>query len=163
MTVYIFLKLESIPAEPQAISQLARAAQGSMRDALSLTDQAIAQGNGQVTNQVVTDMLGLMDKGQIIKLVHAVLNKDNQAVFEQVEQLSYQAPDYLQVLAEIMSLLHQVALTQFVPDACKLETISARAIYQLAKTMPAEQVQLLYQIALQGKKDLPFADRFTGV
>lgn len=151
------LNQENLPAEKAAIAQLSRAAQGSMRDALSLTDQAIAQGNGQVTNQVVTDMLGLMDKGQILKLVHAVLNKDSDAVFAQVEQLSYQAPDYLQVLAEIMSLLHQVALTQYVPDACKLETVSARAIYQLAKTMPAEQVQLLYQIALQGKKDLPYA------
>lgn len=151
------LQQEAIPAEAPAIAQLARAAQGSMRDALSLTDQAIAQGDGNITNQVVTDMLGLMDKGQIIKLVHAVLNKDSTAVFEQVEQLSFQAPDYLQVLAEILSLLHQIALTQFVPDACKLETISARAIYQLAKTMPAEQVQLLYQVALQGKKDLPFA------
>lgn len=151
------LQQEQLPAENAAIAQLARAAQGSMRDALSLTDQAIAQGNGQVTNQVVTDMLGLMDKGQILKLVHAVLNKNSDGVFEQVEQLSYQAPDYIQVMGEIMSLLHQVALTQFVPDACKLETVSARAIYQLAKSMPAEQVQLLYQIALQGKKDLPYA------
>jgi DNA polymerase-3 subunit gamma/tau len=68
------------------------------------------------------------------------------------------------VLAEIMSLLHQIALTQFVPDACKLETISARAIFQLAKSVPAEQVQLLYQIALTGKKDLPHAaDARTGL
>lgn len=148
---------ENIPAEADAIAQLSRAAQGSMRDALSLTDQAIAQGNGQISNAIVTDMLGLMDKGQILKLVHAVLTKENNAVIQQVEQLSLQAPDYAQILAEILSLLHQVALTQFVPDACKLETISARAIYQLAKTMPAEHVQLLYQIALQGKKDLPFA------
>jgi DNA polymerase-3 subunit gamma/tau len=151
------LEQEKIPADEAAIAQLSRAAQGSMRDALSLTDQAIAQGNGHVTNAIVTDMLGLMDKGQILKLVHGVLTQQSNAVMEQVEQLSFQGPDYAQILAEIMSLLHQVALTQFVPDACKLETISARAIYQLAKTVPAEQVQLLYQIALQGKKDIQFA------
>ena len=148
---------EHISYEDVGIAQLARAAQGSMRDALSLTDQAIAQGNGQVTSQVVSDMLGLMDKDQVLKLVHGVLNKDAAEVMAQVEVLSFQAPDYTQVIAEILSLLHQVALTQFVPDACKLETVSARAIYQLSKMISPEHVQLLYQIALQGKKDLPYA------
>lgn len=148
---------EKLEFEAEAIAQLSRAAMGSMRDALSLTDQAIAQGNGVVSSSIVTQMLGLMDKGQVLKLVFAIINKDANSVMEQVEQLSYQAPDYGQLLAEILSLLHQVALTQFVPDACKLETISARATYQIAKTITAEQVQLLYQIALQGKKDLPFA------
>ena len=151
------LEQEQLPFETGAIAQLARAAQGSMRDALSLTDQAIAQGNGKVTTDIVVDMLGLMDKGQILKLVHAVLNKDASGVMQQVESLSYQAPDYSQVISEILSLLHQVALTQFVPDACKLETVSARAVFQLSKLVSAEQIQLLYQIALQGKRDLPFA------
>lgn len=151
------LTLENLPFENQGLLQIARAAQGSMRDALSLTDQAIAQGNGNVSNEVVTDMLGLMDKNQILKLVHAVFSGEANQVMEQVESISFQAPDYSQVLNEIMSLLHQVALTQFVPEACKLETVSARAIFQLSKMLPAEQVQLSYQIALQGKKDLPFA------
>jgi DNA polymerase-3 subunit gamma/tau len=155
---------ECIPFDKEALNQLARAAQGSMRDALSLTDQAIAQGNGVVGIQIVTDMLGLMDKNQVLKLVHAVVQKDSQKVMQQVELMSIQAPDYALVLAEIMSLLHQVALTQFVPDACKLETISARAIFNLAKSVPAEQIQLLYQIALTGKKDLPHAaDARTGL
>ena len=155
---------ENIQFEKEALSQLARAAQGSMRDALSLTDQAIAQGNGVVGLQIVTDMLGLMDKNQVLKLVHAVVQKDSQKVMQQVELMSEQAPDFALVLSEIMSLLHQIALTQFVPDACKLETISARAIFQLAKSVPAEQIQLLYQIALKGKKDLPHAaDSRTGL
>ena len=155
---------ESIPFDKEALSQLARAAQGSMRDALSLADQAIAQGNGVVGLQIVTDMLGLMDKNQVLKLVYAVVQKDSSNVMQQVELMSNQAPDYALVLAEIMSLLHQIALTQFVPDACKLETISAKAIFQLAKTVPAEQIQLLYQIALTGKKDLPHAaDARTGL
>jgi DNA polymerase III subunit gamma/tau len=151
------LQQENIPCETDALAQLARAAQGSMRDSLSLTDQAIAQGNGQVSLQIVTDMLGLMDKNQVLKLLNSVIQKDAQAVLAQIEQMSFQAPDYGQVMAELMSLLHQIALTQFVPDACKLETTSARAIYQLANSVAPEQVQLLYQIALQGKKDLPFA------
>jgi DNA polymerase-3 subunit gamma/tau len=155
---------EGIVFDKEALNQLARAAQGSMRDALSLTDQAIAQGNGVVSLQIVTDMLGLMDKNQVLKLVHAIVQKDSAAVMQQVEFMANQAPDYGLVLAEIMSLLHQIALTQFVPDACKLETISARAIFQLAKSVPAEQVQLLYQIALTGKKDLPHAaDARTGL
>ena len=155
---------EQIENEPEALAQLARAAQGSMRDALSLSDQAIAQGNGNVSLNIVTDMLGLMDKTQVLKLLNAVFNKQNEMVFELVESMSEQAADYSQVLNELMSLLHQIALTQFVPDACKLETISARAIYQLAKRVAAENVQLLYQIALQGKRDLPFAaDAKTGL
>lgn len=155
---------ERLTFDKEALSQLARAAQGSMRDALSLTDQAIAQGNGLVGLQIVTDMLGLMDKNQVLKLVHAIVQKDSQKVMQQVELMSEQAPDYTLVLSEIMSLLHQIALTQFVPDACKLETISARAVFQLAKSVPAEQVQLLYQIALTGKKDLPHAaDARTGL
>ena len=155
---------EHIANEPEALAQLARAAQGSMRDALSLSDQAIAQGNGNVSLSIVTDMLGLMDKTQVLKLLNAVLNKQNEMVFELVELMSEQAADYSQVLNELMSLLHQIALTQFVPDACKLETISARAIYQLAKKSVPEHIQLLYQIALQGKRDLPFAaDAKTGL
>jgi DNA polymerase-3 subunit gamma/tau len=158
------LSEEGIKSDKEALSQLARAAQGSMRDALSLTDQAIAQGNGVVGLQIVTDMLGLMDKNQVLKLVHAVVQKDSAKVMQQVELMAIQAPDYALVLAEIMSLFHQIALTQFVPDACKLETISARAIFQLAKSVPAEQIQLLYQIALTGKKDLPHAaDARTGL
>lgn len=158
------LEQEKIPFDKESLSQLARAAQGSMRDALSLTDQAIAQGNGVVGLQIVTDMLGLMDKNQVLKLVHAIVQKDSAAVMQQVEFMANQAPDFGLVLAEIMSLLHQIALTQFVPDACKLETISARAIFQLAKSVPAEQIQLLYQIALTGKKDLPHAaDARTGL
>ncbi|MCF2949850.1 DNA polymerase III subunit gamma/tau [Paraglaciecola aquimarina] len=155
---------EKLSFDKDALNQLARAAQGSMRDALSLTDQAIAQGNGVVGLQIVTDMLGLMDKNQVLKLVHAVVQKDSAEVMQQIEFMANQAPDFSQILAEMMSLLHQIALTQFVPDACKLETISARAIYQLAKSVPVEQIQLLYQIALSGKKDLPHAaDPRTGL
>lgn len=151
------LEAESIAYEASALALLARAAQGSMRDALSLTDQAIAQGDNQVLAGIVTDMLGLMDKHQLLRLIHAVVKKEPQTAMDIVAAMAEQAPDYGQVLAELSSLLHQIALTQWIPDACKLETTSAKAVYQLAKTLPAEQVQLLYQIALQGQKDLPYA------
>ena len=151
------LQQEQLPFEQPALALLARAAQGSMRDALSLTDQAIAQGGNQVLASVVTDMLGLMDKNQLLKVVHAVVSKSPVDVLQLVNDIAEQAPDYDNVHGELASLLHQIALTQWVPEACKLETTSAKAIFQLAKTIPAEQVQLLYQIALQGRRDLPFA------
>lgn len=151
------LQQESIPFEAPALALLARAAQGSMRDALSLTDQAIAQGDNQVAAAIVTDMLGLMDRHQILKLLFALVKKDAPGLLDIVASMAEQAPDFGQVLAELSSLLHQIALTQWVPETCKLETTSAKAIYQLAKALPAEQVQLFYQIALQGRKDLPHA------
>jgi DNA polymerase-3 subunit gamma/tau len=151
------LQQEQLESETEALNQLARAAQGSMRDALSLTDQAIAQGNGVVSLSIVTDMLGLMDKNVVLKLLNSVLQKQADEAMQLVEAMSMQAADFAQVLAELMSLLHQVALTQLVPEACKLETIAARAIYQIAKGVAPEHIQLLYQIALNGKKDLPHA------
>ena len=151
------LEQESVPFEASALALLARAAHGSMRDALSLTDQAIAQGDNQVAAAIVTDMLGLMDKHQVLKLLHQVIKKSPRDVLQIVEDMSQQSPDYSQLLAELSSLLHQIALTQWVPDACKLETTSAKAIYQLSKQVSAEQVQLFYQIALEGRKDLPHA------
>ncbi|QJR82139.1 DNA polymerase III subunit gamma/tau [Alteromonas pelagimontana] len=151
------LQQEAIPFEEPALALLARAAQGSMRDALSLTDQAIAQGDNRISTAIVTDMLGLMDRHQLLKLLYAVVQKKPHDLMEIVAQMAEQSPDYNQLLAELSSLLHQIALTQWVPDVCKLETTSAKAIYQLAKQVPAEQVQLLYQIALQGRKDMPYA------
>lgn len=151
------LAAESIQSEPQALSELAKAAQGSMRDALSLTDQAIAQGDGHVSSDVVNSMLGLMDRTQVLKLLNAIMLKDKYAAFEIVSEIASKSPDYQQVMAELLSFLHQIALTQFVPDVCKLETSAAKSIYYLASKLPPEQVQLLYQIVLQGRKDLQYA------
>ena len=158
------LAQEQLQNDTEALSQLARAAQGSMRDALSLTDQAIAQGNGVVSLSIVTAMLGLMDKNLVLKLLNAVLQKNNNEMMQLVEHMAMQSADFSQVLAELMSLLHQVALSQIVPEACKLETIAARAIFQVAKAASAEHIQLLYQIVLNGKKDLAHAaDPRSGV
>ena len=151
------LEQESIPFEAPALSLLSRAAQGSMRDALSLTDQAIAQGDNKVIQSVVTDMLGLMDKQLLLKLLNGVIEKQKGQILDLVDQLAQQAPDYSQVLSELSSLLHQIALTQWEPEACKLETTSARAIFTMAKRLQPEHVQLLYKLTLEGIKELPLS------
>ena len=151
------LNSEQLSFEKSALALLARSAHGSMRDALSLTDQAIAQGNGQVNANVVTDMLGLIDTDQISKLTAAILDKDKARALQLTEELSLRGADFKTALAELMSVFHQVALTQFIPEACKLETSQARQVYSWARAVPPELVQLYYQIALQGRKDLQWA------
>ena len=116
-----------------ALALLARAAQGSMRDTLSLTT-TIAQGGNQVLASVVTDMLGLMDKNQLLKVVH-VVSTSPADVLQLVNDIAEQAP--IMTTYTAIGCAAQITLTQWVPEACKLETTSAKAIFQLAKTIPA--------------------------
>ncbi|MBT0587496.1 DNA polymerase III subunit gamma/tau [Alteromonas oceanisediminis] len=158
------LNEESIEHEAQALQLIARSAQGSMRDALSLTDQAIAQGNNHVTQAVVTDMLGLLDRNHIVKILHALATNQSNELFAVIDDVAQKSPDFSQILKEINATLHQVALTQIVPDACKLDTSHAKTIYQLSKMLTAEHVQLLYQIGVDGLRTLEFApDPRSGV
>jgi DNA polymerase-3 subunit gamma/tau len=158
------LTAESLDYEVPALSQIARAAAGSMRDALSLTDQAIAQGNNQVSLDTVISMLGLLDKNQILRLAKCICERDAQGAMQQLDEICAESPDYSQVLSQLLALLHQVALTQIVPDICKLDTNVAKPIYTLSKAVTEEHIQLLYQIGLNGKRDLPFApDALTGL
>nr|WP_136252158.1 DNA polymerase III subunit gamma/tau [Ningiella ruwaisensis] len=155
---------ENIAFEEQGLSQIARAAAGSMRDALSLTDQAIAQGNNKVSLATVVNMLGLLDKNQVLRLVKYICERDANNAMEQLAQITAESPDYSQVLSQLLALLHQIALTQIVPDVCKLETSHAKPVYTLAKSVSPEHIQLLYQIGLNGKRDLPYApDALTGL
>lgn len=151
------LQAENIAFENKALELLARSAHGSMRDALSLTDQAIAQGNGQVMSEVVSEMLGLIDADQISNLVKAIFEKDKIRVLEISSELALMGTDFKAALADLMSVFHQIALTQFVPEACKLETAQARQIYAWARAINPELIQLYYQIALQGRKDIEWA------
>ncbi|MGQ8366855.1 DNA polymerase III subunit gamma/tau [Glaciecola sp. 1036] len=158
------LSEENVAFEDAGLLQLARAANGSMRDALSLTDQAIAQGNNQVSLSVVTHMLGLLDRNLVLKLVKAVFERSGPDAMQQLSKISQDAPDYSQVLSQIMASLHQISLTQIVPEVCKLDSGSAKAIYTLSKAASPEHVQMLYQIALNGKRDIAFApDPFSGL
>ncbi|WP_371195565.1 DNA polymerase III subunit gamma/tau [Glaciecola sp. SC05] len=158
------LDAENLIFELPALSQIARAAAGSMRDALSLTDQAIAQGNNRVTLDTVVSMLGLLDKNQVLRLAKCICERDADNAMRQLDEICADSPDYSQVLSQLLGLLHQIALTQIVPDICKLDTTVAKPIYTLSQAVSAEHIQLLYQIALNGKRDLPFApDALTGL
>ncbi|MCW7552340.1 DNA polymerase III subunit gamma/tau [Endozoicomonas gorgoniicola] len=148
---------EHIPYETSALWQLARAADGSMRDSLSLTDQAIAFGNGRVSEGEVSSMLGTIDQGQVMKMVRALSTADAGSVLKAVADLAEHAPDYMAVLNDMLSVLHRVAIAQAVPDAVDNSQGDREQVLQLAGNMRAEDVQLYYQIGLVGKRDLPLA------
>ncbi|WP_422448230.1 DNA polymerase III subunit gamma/tau [Endozoicomonas sp. ALB091] len=148
---------EQIPCEVAALWQLARAADGSMRDALSLADQAIAFGNGRVSEAEVGAMLGTIDQGQVMKMVMALSTANAAHILGSVSSLAEHSPDYLAVLDDMLSLLHRVAIAQAVPDAVDNSQGDREQVIALASSMTAEDVQLYYQIGLVGKKDLPLA------
>ncbi|WP_257253973.1 MULTISPECIES: DNA polymerase III subunit gamma/tau [unclassified Endozoicomonas] len=148
---------ESIPFEGPALWQLARAADGSMRDSLSLTDQAIAFGNGQVTEQEVSAMLGTIDQGQVMKMVRALSSGGAPEVLAAIANLAEHAPDYVAVLDDMLSMLHRIAIAQAVPEAVDNSQGDREQVLELAGNMRAEDVQLYYQVGLVGKRDLPLA------
>jgi DNA polymerase-3 subunit gamma/tau len=146
------LKREKIELEPQALNLLARAAAGSMRDALSLLDQAIAHGGGKVAAASVSDMLGTIDQGHLARLLEAVAAGDAASAVKIADEMQARSLSFDTALADLASLLLQVALAHSLPDAVH----DARA-RELAQRIDAESVQLYYQIALQGREDLPLA------
>lgn len=148
------LKEESVEAEEGALWLLARAAEGSMRDALSLTDQAIAFGAGSVTEADVRAMLGTIDHRVVFELLDALSRSDGRQLVQLVGALAEFAPDYSSVLAEMISILHRIALAQVVPDAIDNALGDKQQVLDLAGRIRAEEVQLFYQIALTGRKDL---------
>lgn len=146
---------ELVEADKTALNLLAKAADGSMRDALSLLDQAIAFGKGQVGEAAVNDMLGSIPRTHFSALVLALAANDITAVMECVAGLAEQSADFHSVLVELLSLFHQVALYQSVPQAVDQETIDTELVSKLAAAMSPEELQLFYQIALMGRRDLP--------
>ncbi|MDG4554611.1 MAG: DNA polymerase III subunit gamma/tau [Candidatus Competibacter sp.] len=150
------LEREEIPREPAAVQLIARAGDGSMRDALSLLDQAIAFGGGRVEASAVEAMLGSIDRRRVVSLLQTLAAGEAPAVMRQVAELDELAPDYAMVLAELLSLLQRVALAQAVPGAVPEDGVAdPEDLQQLARTLPPEDVQLFYQIALLGRRDLP--------
>jgi DNA polymerase-3 subunit gamma/tau len=142
---------ENIAAEPGALKQIARAADGSMRDALSLLDQAIAYGGGRVDEAEVREMLGAIEHGYVANLLKALAAADGAALLQHIAALGEFAPDYDGVLAELLSLLHNIAVTQAVPGAAVDEHLDADIVQHLAAALSPEDVQLFYQIALMGR------------
>lgn len=151
------LDAENIPFEDDALWLLGRAADGSMRDAMSLTDQAIAFGEGKVLAADVRSMLGTLDHGQVYGVLHALIEGDARGVIEAVRQLAEQGPDWSGVLAEMLNVLHRVAIAQALPDAVDNGQGDRERVLGLAQALPAEDVQFYYQMGLIGRRDLPLA------
>lgn len=151
------LNAEEISFDEPALWLLARSADGSMRDALSLTDQAIAYGSGEVNEADVRAMLGTIDQRLVYGLLLSVARHETARVIETVHELSQYTPDYMAVLADLISLLHRIALAQMLPQAIDNSLGDQQQVLELAQLMCAEEVQLFYQIALMGRKDLPYA------
>lgn len=151
------LTQENINYEIPGLWQLARAADGSMRDALSLLDQAIAYGNNQVNETDIYAMLGTLPAQQILPLLKALVAANAQQLMEIIAELAAHGADFHQVLEELLSLLQQIAVAQHVPNAIDRNNSQHENILALAKQISAEDVQLYYQIALIGRRDLPFA------
>lgn len=151
------LEQEVIPFEESALWLLGRAADGSMRDALSLTDQSISYGSGKITQSEVAAMLGTLDQAAVYEIVNALASLDGKAILGAVQNMAEQAPDYANALAEMLSVLHRIAIAQALPEAVDNSHGDKERIMQLAQQLPAEDVQLFYQTALLGRRDLPLA------
>tara|TARA_R110000868_G_scaffold84334_1_gene237749 strand:+ start:1001 stop:3019 length:2019 start_codon:yes stop_codon:yes gene_type:complete len=151
------LAAEQIPFENDALWLLGRAADGSMRDAMSLTDQAIAFGEGKVLAADVRAMLGTLDHGQVYGVLHALLEGDARGLIEAVRHLAEQGPDWNGVLSEILNVLHRVAIAQALPEALDNGQGDRERVLELASVLPSEDVQFYYQMGLIGRRDLPLS------
>lgn len=152
------LAQEQIVADQDAIWQIAESAQGSLRDALSLTDQAIAYGQGEVHHQDVKEMLGLIDRSIIYDLILAIHQNQQQRVSQLLMQFRQQALDVSLVLDQLISTLHELALMQYLPDlSLKYSEEINKKIRQLAQLISAQDLQLYYQIACKGRSELQLA------
>lgn len=148
---------ESVTYEDAALWALALAADGSMRDALSLTDQAIAYGNHTLTESGVSSMLGTVDQKKVYKILDALITKNAPVMFDCVKQLADFSPDYRSVLATISSIFHRVAIEQVVPGSVDNAMGDQEKVQYFAQNLCVEDVQLFYQIALTSRQDLQIA------
>ncbi|MEJ2898466.1 DNA polymerase III subunit gamma/tau [Acinetobacter sp. NS-4] len=152
------LEKEQIQAEQDAIWQIAESAQGSLRDALSLTDQAIAYGQGEIQHQDVKEMLGLIDRTIIYDLILAIHQNQKARVSELLMQFRQQALDVSLVLDQLISTLHELALLQYLPElSLKYSAEINQKIIRLSQRISAQDLQLYYQVACKGRADLQLA------
>ncbi|EDW0821017.1 DNA polymerase III subunit gamma/tau [Salmonella enterica subsp. enterica serovar Salford] len=159
------LNEEHIAHEPRALQLLSRAADGSLRDALSLTDQAIASGDGQVSTQAVSAMLGTLDDDQALSLVEAVVDANGERVMSLINEAAARGIEWEALLVEMLSLLHRIAMVQLSPAALGSDMAAIeQRMRELARTVTPGDLQLYYQTLLIGRKELPWApDRRMGV
>ncbi|XZS58716.1 DNA polymerase III subunit gamma/tau [Salmonella enterica] len=158
------LNEEHIAHEPRALQLLSRAADGSLRDALSLTDQAIASGDGQVSTQAVSAMLGTLDDDQALSLVEAVVDANGERVMSLINEAAARGIEWEALLVEMLSLLHRIAMVQLSPAALGSDMAAIeQRMRELARTVPPGDLQLYYQTLLIGRKELPWAPGRMGV
>lgn len=143
---------EKIQAEIPALATLAKAADGSLRDALSLLDQAIAYGQGTVTQQEINTMLGCLAQDDLLPLLEALAAQNGPQLFTVLANLAERAPDFQQVLEELIHVFHRIAMLQIVADTLPAD----HSLAAFANRFTPEEVQLYYQIALLGRRDLAF-------
>jgi DNA polymerase-3 subunit gamma/tau len=151
------LVAEGIEYEAEALPFIARAAAGSMRDALSLLDQAIAHGGNRVAAGPVRELLGTIDQGYLLGLLGALAGEDAAAVLRTADEMQARSLSFDQALADLASLLLKLALLHSLPEALEAELPERAQLAELAARLDPESVQLYYQIALQGREDLPLA------
>jgi len=157
------LKEEQTASEPAALRLIAQAAQGSMRDALSLLDQAIAYAGGKVSEEAVRAMLGAIDQDYLFKLLDGLALQDIKAMLAVAGEMEARSLSFDSALQDLASLLHQIALAQSAPEALGPDLPERERILGLAQAFDAEELQLHYQIALYGRRDLPLApDEYAG-
>ena len=148
---------EKVPFEEAGLWSLGRAADGSMRDALSLTDQAVGHGGGSITDSDVISMLGTIERHFVVDICIAMASQNGEKLLSSVGQMAEHSPDYDAALGDVLSIWHQVAILQTVPEALDRGISHFDELANLAETVSREDVQLFYQICLLGRKDLPLA------
>jgi DNA polymerase-3 subunit gamma/tau len=154
---------EKIEAEPAALRMLAQAARGSMRDGLSLLDQAIAYAAGRVTLDSVRAMLGAIDQGTLVRVLDAIAARDAGQALAIADEMGERSLSFAQATRDLASLLHRIALAQQLPDAVPDDEVEAADIRRLAGAFAPDEVQLYYQVALHGRNDMHLApDEYAG-
>ena len=151
------LQQEQINSEPAAIKRIARAADGSMRDGLSLLDQAIAFSAGELDDAAVCEMLGVIEETFLMGIVEALAQQEGEALMNVVQQMSERSCDFIAALSELVTLLHRIARAQTLPDLIDNKEGDRERILQFANDVTKEDIQLFYQIALLGRRDIEYA------
>ncbi|MBV8470168.1 MAG: DNA polymerase III subunit gamma/tau [Burkholderiaceae bacterium] len=158
------LQAEQVNAEPGALRLLARAARGSMRDALSLTDQAIAFGAGQLAEEGVRQMLGTVDRGHVVAILDALIAADGPAVVGQADRLRSLGLSAAGTLEDLSTTLQRMAVAQAAPGALDEQDPDTPEVRRLAQTLPSDEIQLMYSMALHGRQELSLApDEYAGL
>ena len=153
----VIVRSEDLSFDETGLAILSRAADGSMRDGLSLLDQSIAFGGGSVTGDEVRDMLGMIESHHVDAILLALAGNDGSALIDTVASMAERPVDYLSALDELLTVLHNVSLFQVLPEAVAAKQADSSLVRELASVLGKEDVQLYYQIGLLGKRDLPLA------